>query len=133
MTCHSGAHLLYLWKLRTFFAQIVQSTPPAWKASEEGERGPPVWRESLRTTGVKPWDTDLEYTAQQQQAPRSVPFQPKVDASPYTPSQIDDKQEDGPKVVHLQYNSPIGLYSKQNVKETYIGQTKVLSSGGPSS
>lgn len=92
-----------------------------------------MWRESLRTTGVKPWDADLEYTAQQQQAPRSVPFQPKVDASPYTPSQIDDKQEDGPKVVHLQYNSPIGLYSKQNVKETYIGQTKVLSSGGPSS
>ncbi|XP_052261860.1 PDZ and LIM domain protein 5-like isoform X6 [Dreissena polymorpha] len=30
----------------------------------------------------------------------------------------------GSNVVHLQYNSPIGLYSKDNVRDTYIGQTQ---------
>lgn len=27
-------------------------------------------------------------------------------------------------VVHLQYNSPIGLYSRDNIRDTYVGQTK---------
>lgn len=30
----------------------------------------------------------------------------------------------GSNVVHLQYNSPIGLYSKDNVRDTYVGQTQ---------
>lgn len=29
-----------------------------------------------------------------------------------------------PSVVHLQYNSPIGLYSKDNIRDTYVGQTQ---------
>ncbi|XP_060582473.1 serine/arginine repetitive matrix protein 1-like isoform X3 [Ruditapes philippinarum] len=29
-----------------------------------------------------------------------------------------------PNVVHLQYNSPIGLYSNANVMDSYVGQTK---------
>nr|KAG5695105.1 hypothetical protein BaRGS_015081 [Batillaria attramentaria] len=41
-------------------------------------------------------------------------------------------QQDGPNVVHLQYNTPIGLYSKENVQETYAGQTKALAAGAPS-
>lgn len=28
-----------------------------------------------------------------------------------------------PNVVHLQYNSPMGLYSNDNIRDTYVGQT----------
>ncbi|XP_076445859.1 uncharacterized protein LOC143283457 isoform X8 [Babylonia areolata] len=56
--------------------EMVQSAPPPWSSSQQqGEVDepdvPPAWRNTLRTTGVKPWDKDLEYTASQQQAPRS--------------------------------------------------------------
>ncbi|XP_077999305.1 PDZ and LIM domain protein 5-like isoform X7 [Glandiceps talaboti] len=33
------------------------------------------------------------------------------------------------KVVHLQYNSPVGLYSAQNIAETFKGQTEGLITG----
>ena len=33
-------------------------------------------------------------------------------------------QAGAPNVVHLQYNSPIGLYSNANVVDSYVGQTK---------
>lgn len=31
---------------------------------------------------------------------------------------------DQPNVVHLQYNSPMGMYSKDNIRDAYIGQTQ---------
>ena len=33
-------------------------------------------------------------------------------------------QHQAPNVVHLQYNSPMGLYSQENVRDAYIGQTQ---------
>ncbi|XP_067671174.1 LIM domain-binding protein 3-like isoform X4 [Haliotis asinina] len=42
--------------------QPVQSEPPRYQ-NEPEVRAP--WRESLRSTGVKPWDVDLDYTSQQ--------------------------------------------------------------------
>jgi Domain of unknown function (DUF4749) len=33
------------------------------------------------------------------------------------------------KLVHKQFNSPIGLYSQQNIQETLDRELKVLSNG----
>ena len=113
----------------------MQSTPPAWNQNQGDDQGaPPAWRNTLKTTGVKPWDSDLDYTAPQQQAPRSASFTP-VAAPAYSPNQAAEggEGEDGPKVVHLQYNSPMGLYSNENVQETYKGQTQAMAVGGPTS
>ncbi|XP_071106189.1 LIM domain-binding protein 3-like isoform X2 [Haliotis cracherodii] len=111
--------------------QPVQSEPPRYQ-NEPEVRAP--WRESLRTTGVKPWDVDLDYTSQQP-TPRSGAFHPLCDpqaatqfnpnpAAPTLEEQGEGENVNGPKVVHLQYNSPMGLYSKENVQETKDGQTK---------
>lgn len=114
----------------------MQSTPPWGSHQVDQSDGPPAWRTSLKTTGVKPWDVDLDYVPGQQQAPRSVGFDP-ISASkpaPFVPAppQQGGEQKDGPQVVHLQYNSPMGLYSKENVQETFVGQTKAMAAGGPS-
>lgn len=34
----------------------------------------------------------------------------------------NEPAEGGPKAVHLQYNSPMGLYSRDNVDKTYQAQ-----------
>ena len=31
---------------------------------------------------------------------------------------------ESPRIVHLQYNSPMGLYSKDNIQDAFIGQTQ---------
>ncbi|XP_067671172.1 LIM domain-binding protein 3-like isoform X2 [Haliotis asinina] len=111
--------------------QPVQSEPPRYQ-NEPEVRAP--WRESLRSTGVKPWDVDLDYTSQQP-TQRSGAYNPLSD--PQTASQFDPTpaaptleehgevgDASGKRVVHLQYNSPMGLYSKENVQETKAGQTK---------
>lgn len=35
----------------------------------------------------------------------------------------------GPKIVHKQFNSPIGLYSQQNIKETLGKHMQNLGNG----
>lgn len=35
----------------------------------------------------------------------------------------------GPKLVNKQFNSPIGLYSEENIAETLAAQSEVLSTG----
>ena len=44
-------------------------------------------------------------------------------ASPQYQQQGDSGASDNARVAHLQYNTPIGLYSKQNVEEVLAGQT----------
>ena len=97
---------------------------------------------------LKPWEQDpsvaeqqanYEQEHQQPYAPQSVPagptehvpiHQPRVQTVHYAPGQApmykpdapEPKQSDTARVVHLQYNSPIGLYSTGNVKDTLHGQ-----------
>ena len=139
----------------------------------------PAWKNTLKSSGVKPWDKELEreiemqarqddYEAQKyhqqqaqlaqqaqqaQQQPRSVDPQPPAPApalAPPSPARAtlspdpayqcqlsenspvlpmpgnEPPPKEGPKVVHLQYNSPMGLYSSQNVEETLHGQTQAM-------
>jgi hypothetical protein len=109
----------------------VHSTPPAWQRQEEQDTGTPAWRSSLKATGPKPWELDPNYASDEQQA-RSVPYHPNpakspISPGPFSPAPQADGHQNGPKVVHLQYNSPMHLYSNQNVAETFKGQTQVLS------
>lgn len=41
----------------------------------------------------------------------------------------DFKMATGPKIVHKQFNSPIGLYSQQNIKETLNKHLQNLDNG----
>ncbi|CAL1543367.1 unnamed protein product [Lymnaea stagnalis] len=106
--------------------QSWQQAPP------QEEEGTPAWRNTLKSTGVKPWEQDTGYTIQQPPV-RSVPYTPNPapHAAPFSPTQTPGLElggsDNGPKVVHLQYNSPMGLYSNQNVAETLQGQTQALS------
>ncbi|CAG5119086.1 unnamed protein product [Candidula unifasciata] len=110
----------------------AHSAPPPWQRAQEQENGgTPAWRSSLKATGVKPWDMDPGYT--NEQAPiRSVPYTPAPAKSPVTSGPFSPTgatpggAENGPKVMHLQYNSPLNLYSNQNVAETLKGQTQAL-------
>lgn len=52
-------------------------------------------------------------------SPTYAPYQQQLCAT-----NDDDVSGQDPKVVHLQYNSPIGLYSKDNIRDTYVGQTQ---------
>ncbi|XP_076459816.1 uncharacterized protein LOC143292974 isoform X1 [Babylonia areolata] len=109
---------------------------PWGKQQDTDTQDGPAWKSTLKPTSIKPWDADLDYVPSQQQAPRSTGFQPGTTAppaAPYNPApaacQGGDDQ-DGPKVVHLQYNSPMGLYSNQNIQETFAGQTKAMTATG---
>lgn len=125
--------MIFFFNLYYFITQA----PPPWQRPQDDDDEPdavPAWRNTLRSTGVKPWDTDVTYSPSQQPV-RSVPYNPAPyqntlqQYSPYkgpvTP--VGDDKTDGPKVVHLQYNSPMGLYSNDNVEETLRGQTSCLS------
>lgn len=70
-----------------------QPEPPQapWMPSGRQEEAdepdvPPAWRTSLRTTGVKPWDKDLEYTAGQQ-----APAQPRSSGQVQNPDKAGDR------------------------------------------
>lgn len=76
-----------------------------------------------------------QQTRQKRQAPAVSP-KPKSEAhqinvAPAKPAPVrqisvrsvtNDATEDGPKAVHLQYNSPMGLYSSNNIDQTYQSQ-----------
>ncbi|KAK3768165.1 hypothetical protein RRG08_031704 [Elysia crispata] len=108
---------------------LVHSAPPPWKRPEDDvDDSTPAWRSTLKSaSGVKPWERDVDYQHQPtiEQSPRSVANNP---ASPTTQAPDTPGIPGGNrKVVHLQYNSPMQLYSKQNVAETYESHAKVLS------
>ena len=75
-------------------------------------------------TSVKP----CKYIVHSESAPRQVPDKPQRNApvSPGGPVAQPLLSPDAPKVVHLQYNSPISLYSDQNIQETFRGQTQAI-------
>ncbi|KAH9495422.1 hypothetical protein Btru_015077 [Bulinus truncatus] len=104
-------------------------SPSSWQQQPSPDESTPAWRNTLKTTGVKPWEQETGYALQQEPV-RSVPYTPTQapNAAPFSPTSAEEYggSENGPKVVHLQYNSPMGLYSNQNVAETLQGQTLAL-------
>lgn len=102
------------------------------------------WKATLRNSDVpKPWELEQQAYVMPAQMPerqepaRSAPT-PRVQQRP--PAQQQQRQvnvrsvannngheppaDDGARVVHLQYNSPIGLYSSDNIHETFDGQVQ---------
>ena len=93
-------------------------------------------------TATKPRITQIftQSTARPQQsaAPRSVSptVAPKPHRSPdrspvphhqnsYEPfGGVSGPPGQQPNIVHLQYNSPIGMYSSDNIRDAYVGQTQ---------
>lgn len=115
--------------------------PPAWSGSLRSSRGSGPWELQAQDNLVPgqqhqpvrqrpaPGPAPM---AQGEHAPAVVtPHQPRVQMQNYGPGgqpssigQANASSHDGDaKVAHLQYNTPIGLYSKQNVQETLSAQT----------
>lgn len=114
-------------------APSFPSNAPAFQSNVEYS-STPAWRDSLKKTATKPWDTDIDYATESLSAsnpPRSVSHDPVVPTTPeqdHAPALTNNTQppenDEGARVLHLQYNSPMGLYSQENVRETLHGQTQ---------
>ena len=130
----------------------VNAAPPPQMDEPDTSSCAKVWTGTLRSSGgPRPWEQEnaaSEYimpsqreAMQEQQSQRpKPPVSPKparpqqqpVRPTPVTPqkqiivrsdpSDSVDPQE-GPRAVHLQYNSPMGLYSNANVQDAYSVQT----------
>lgn len=110
--------------------------------TEDGYEKPPAWSSSLKPSNViKPWEREQQDSfmppqmAPQRGNPPSVspkPSSPRPPAQPQRQISVRSVPNgapyggDGgdPRVVHLQYNSPMGLYSGANIKDTFTGQTQ---------
>ena len=108
---------------------------------ELDDMGRPAWAGSLKSSGGhKPWEM-REANNIALGGPAGIPpapqepvnvHQPRVQNVHYGPGangptyqqQTDAEASDSANVAHLQYNTPIGLYSKQNVDEVLQGQTQ---------
>ncbi|CAF0725472.1 unnamed protein product [Brachionus calyciflorus] len=69
------------------------------------------WRDSLRKTGVNIYEDQQQPSTQSYQSPSAPSY------GHYQPEPQQHHQPKLPRVVNLQYNTPIGLYSKQNINE----------------
>ena len=97
------------YNLAKSYNQVTYSPPSAHKPVhfnfEETSPQVPEWRDGLKKTGYNIYED--------QRQPSTQTFQPM------TPSygHHTEHPPKSPRVVNLQYNSPIGLYSKQNINE----------------
>lgn len=121
---------------------------PAWYGSLRSSGGPKTWevmeQEAIASGGPKP---PIQHQREAVHAssypgggggghsvssPPVVAHNPKVQSFRYGPSGEQTYEQNGSnnvdtdtaKVAHLQYNTPIGLYSKDNALEALRGQTK---------
>uniref|UniRef100_A0A0B7BGH8 PDZ domain-containing protein n=2 Tax=Arion vulgaris TaxID=1028688 RepID=A0A0B7BGH8_9EUPU len=66
-------------------------TPPAWQRQEDEETRTPAWRNTLKTTGVKPWERETGYAIEQQPV-RQSKQPPAVAPKPqYSPVQVQQQ------------------------------------------
>lgn len=99
----------------------------------------PAWSSSLRASDIpKPWELEQQdnYMPAQNTPQRGPPNVSPKPTSPRPQSQgrqlsvrsvpngVSHADDGNARVVHLQYNSPMGLYSGANIKDTYTGQTQ---------
>ncbi|XP_056018824.1 uncharacterized protein LOC125672255 isoform X3 [Ostrea edulis] len=116
----------------------TSSFSKGWSGTLKSSGGPRPW-EQEKTEYVMP---SLREPEQQQTSKRPAPaVSPKPSRSPQprkpAPSpqrqivvrsvpndeaQQEQPPQEGAKAVHLQYNSPMGLYSNQNIEDTYNAQ-----------
>ncbi|CAH1794698.1 unnamed protein product [Owenia fusiformis] len=126
---------------RTGGKSAPQQPQRAPAQGEVEEPQTPAWSGTLRnTTNMRAYDQSApqqpapQYSPQGPASPKQVSFQqdqPDAYVPVHQPRVQDTARPgqagpggDGARVVHLQYNTPIGLYSKDNVKETLTGQTR---------
>ena len=115
---------------------------PAWAGSLRGAGGPKPWEVHAAAAALSP--SDHPPPQQQAASPRQPtqnaaegsafqPHQPRVQNVHYGPGattpqyqQVNPSQADhtdSARVVHLQYNSPLQLYSRDNAEDVLKGQT----------
>jgi len=99
---------------------------PAWSGSLKSSGGPKQWemREgaAIAQGGAGPPPPSHGPVNVHQPRVQNVHYGPGADAPEYQ-QRGDAGASDNASVAHLQYNTPIGLYSKQNVSEVLQGQT----------
>ncbi|KAI0227430.1 hypothetical protein LSAT2_022110 [Lamellibrachia satsuma] len=120
----------------------VNNAPPAWRGSLKSADYAKPWDEPgtilpayPMTMSPQPAPQQQQQRQQQQLSPSPAggvqPHTPRVQNVHYGPGGAPEYQQhapdehdgDGAQVVHLQYNTPIGLYSRTNVEEALVGQT----------
>ena len=130
----------------------VNAAPPAvdepdtssfsrnWSGTLRSSGGPRPWEQEQKEY-IMP--SVIQSSEQQQQSPRrpapAVSPKPSRSPQPRKPAASPQRQivvrsvpndqaqqeqppQDGGQAVHLQYNSPMGLYSNQNIEDTYNAQ-----------
>lgn len=95
-------------------AQSSAGPPPEQNSPSAGYRSvsPTVPPKPYRPQAPPP-------TASQYQYPSPQHLSPNV-----AHNDVSGGHGAAPNIVHLQYNTPIGLYSNANVMDTYVGQTQ---------
>ncbi|CAE1241646.1 unnamed protein product [Acanthosepion pharaonis] len=103
--------------------EVVKPDVPAWAGTLTNVGGPKLW-----DTGMKP--------SSKSKSARSVsPTKKAAATGDFKPTQTQvldftGETDDGTRIMHLQYNSPLDMYSKENVAETLQGQTQAALGGG---
>ena len=106
---------------------LQEDFTPAWAGSLKSSGGPKQWeireQSSIAEGGpAPPHMSEQSAPAVHQPRVQNVHYGPGGGAPQYQ-QQADSGASDNASVQHLQYNTPIGLYSKQNVQEVLKGQT----------
>ena len=114
-------------------------TPPAPFMPAEGEvvqPEVPAWAGTLSSSGgPKRWDDGYKQTPRNKPARSVSPTKKAAAPTDFKPTQtkvidFSGEVDEGPRIMHLQYNSPLDMYSKENVEETLQGQTNAALGGG---
>jgi len=131
--------------------QHIDPERPAWMGSLKSSGGPKPWemREAETLAGPEAAAAPHAHPPAQHHTPNVQPHQPRVQNVHYGPGDTAPtysqhsagahNDTDTAQVKHLQYNSPLGLYSKENVEQVLTGQTQgkpgqgtmQVSGGGP--
>lgn len=108
--------------------EVVQPATPAWAGTLSSAGGPKPW-----DAGVKPSHVSKPARSVSPQKKAAAAAPPSSGEFKPTQTKVIDfsnQPDDGPRVMHLQYNSPLDMYSKENVEETLQGQTQAALGGG---
>ncbi|KAL4240754.1 PDZ and LIM domain protein 3 [Mactra antiquata] len=140
-TLKGESKLLKPWEREALEAERYQSgtVDQPYRPYTDSPPKPRITQISAQST-ARPAESQLSPAAGYRSVSPSVPPKPNRSSvspayqspslqqlSPYANNDVSGGgrgQEGAPNIVHLQYNSPMGLYSKDNVMDTYVGQTQ---------
>lgn len=103
--------------------EVVKPDVPAWAGTLTNVGGPKLWDGSMKPSSKSKSARSVSPT---KKAAATGDFKP-------TQTQVLDftgETDEGPRIMHLQYNSPLDMYSRENVAETLQGQTQAALGGG---